>query len=273
MARRRENLLDTKSGDTPVEVTTVDSVSVPQYVTGRRIPGEGIHHLLRGPLYGRMLCDIEMNDTPTIVTEDDDDKQNSEGCSRQSEEVDRHQVLHMIVEKAPPSLGRWLPMANHVLGHGGLRNRNAPLRQLTRHEGAPRRGLDRLIVPDQLAYFGSDARSAGTTSPGIPCPVASEPRPVPLDDRLGLHDDEDLVPVGPDSVQQHPETTVQIRESRPFCRAMEDGELLSPGEILESQRAARSESREERAKKRRNHAGVRTSPEPKDQEGCARTNQ
>ena len=69
-----------------------------------------------------MFRDIEMNDTETIVTKDDEEEQNPEGCNRQSEEVDERQVLHMIFEKAPPGLGRWLPMANHVLGDGGLGN-------------------------------------------------------------------------------------------------------------------------------------------------------
>ena len=38
-----------------------------------------------------------------------------------------HQVLDMIVEKAPPGLGRWLATANHVLGNSGLRNGDAEL--------------------------------------------------------------------------------------------------------------------------------------------------
>ena len=36
-----------------------------------------------------MLGDIEMNDTATVVAKDDEDEQNSEGCGRQSEKVER----------------------------------------------------------------------------------------------------------------------------------------------------------------------------------------
>ena len=53
-----------------------------------------------------MIGDIEMNDTATLVAKDDEDEQNSEGCGRQSEKVERHQVVCMIIEKAPPSRGR-----------------------------------------------------------------------------------------------------------------------------------------------------------------------
>ncbi len=69
-----------------------------------------------------MFGDIEMNDTATVVAKDNEDEQNSEGCSRQSEKVERHQVVCMIIKKAPPSRGRWHAMANHILGDGGLGN-------------------------------------------------------------------------------------------------------------------------------------------------------
>ena len=46
----------------------------------------------------------------------------------------------MIIEKAPPVLRRWLAMANHVLGDGGLGYGYAKLRQLAVHAGsAPER--------------------------------------------------------------------------------------------------------------------------------------
>ena len=72
-----------------------------------------------------MLGDIEMNDTATLVAKDDEDEQNSEGCGRQSEKVERHQVLYMIIEKAPPSMGRRGAMTNHILGDGCLGNGDA----------------------------------------------------------------------------------------------------------------------------------------------------
>ena len=89
---RRQNLVDTKSRDAAVEVPAVDSISVPYQVPRRRVPWKSIDHLLRRPLGGRMFRDIEMSNTATIVTEDDEDEQYPEGCSRHSEEVDRHQV-------------------------------------------------------------------------------------------------------------------------------------------------------------------------------------
>ncbi len=198
----------------------------------------------------------EMNDTATIVTEHDENEKDPEGSSRQRKEVDGHQVLHMIIEKAPPGLRRWLAMANHVLGDGGLGNGDAKLYKLAVHAGSSPKRIGAAHVADQLAYSGRDGWASGTTSPTLPCPIAPEAGAVPPDDRLGFHDDEDPLPISPDSAQKHPETAVDIREPRTFHRTIEDGELLAKSEILESQLATSLERRDERAKKRPNHAGM-----------------
>ena len=114
---------------------SVGLVSVPYQVPRHRIPWKSIDHLLRHPLGRRMFGDIEMNGTTTVVAKDDEDEQNSEGCGRRGEKVERHQVLCMIIEKAPPSMGRWRAMANHILGDGSLGNGDAQLRQFAMHAG------------------------------------------------------------------------------------------------------------------------------------------
>jgi len=50
---------------------------------------------------------------------------------------------------------------------------------------------------------------------------------------VGFNNHEDLHPVGPEPAQEHPKATVQIRQARPFDRALEHGELLPKSEILE----------------------------------------
>ncbi len=98
-ARGGKDLLHSETIDATVEVRSVGLVSVSYQVPRRCIPWKSIDHLLRRPLGGRMFGDIEMNDTATVVAKDDEDEQNSEGCGRQSEKVERHQVLYMIIEK------------------------------------------------------------------------------------------------------------------------------------------------------------------------------
>ena len=99
----------------------------------------------------------------TVVAKDDEDEQNSEGCGRQSEKVERHQVVCMIIEKAPPSMGRWGAMTNHILGRrlpGKWRCLASPARH-ARGE-LPRRGL-------ALLMFRISSRISGATlgRPGL----------------------------------------------------------------------------------------------------------
>ena len=162
-ARCGKDLFYPETVDATIEVHSVALVSVPYQVPRRRVPWKRIDHLLRRPLSRRMFGDIEMNDTATVVAKDDEDEQNFEGCGRQSEKVERHQVVCMIIEKAPPSRGRWRAMANHILGDGGLGNGDAQLCQLAMHAGSSPERVGPAHVPYQLTYFGSDAWSSGPT--------------------------------------------------------------------------------------------------------------
>jgi len=54
----------------------------------------------------RMLCDIEMQDTPTIVTDDKKAIEHAEGDRRNHEEVHRGNRFPVITEKGKPARGR-----------------------------------------------------------------------------------------------------------------------------------------------------------------------
>ena len=147
-------------------------------------------------------------------------------------------------------------MANPILGDGGLGNGDAQLCQLAMHAGSSPERVGPAHVPYQLTYFGSDAWSSGPTPSALPSPISSEPTTVPADDRLRFHDDEDALPVSPDSAQQHPKPAVGLREPRPFHGTAEHGELLPKSDILKSQLATSLEGRDESGNQRRNHAGM-----------------
>ena len=54
-----------------------------------------------------MLCDIEVQDTPTVVTDDEKAIERAEGDRRNSEEVHRGNRFPVITEKGKPAPG-WL---------------------------------------------------------------------------------------------------------------------------------------------------------------------
>ena len=153
-------------------------------------------------------------------------------CGRQSEKVERHQVLYMIIEKAPPSRGRWRAMANHILGDGGLGNGDAQLCQLAMHAGSSPERVGPAHVPYQLTYFGSDAWSSWPTPSALPSPISSEPTTVPADDRLRFHDDEDALPVSPRFCATAPKT--RGRPSRAAAVSRNGSIGVGPGSAFTS---------------------------------------
>ena len=118
-------------------------------------------------------------------------------------------------------------------------------------------GLNRAIKAGST-FCGAQATpgSSRPTPSALPSPISSEPTTVPADNRLRFHDDEDALPVSPDSAQQHPKPAVDLREPRPFHGTAEDGELLPKSDILESQLATSLEGRDESGNQRRNHADM-----------------
>jgi hypothetical protein len=62
---------------------------------------------LHDPRACRMLCDIEVQDTPTVVTDDEKAIERAEGDRRNREEVHRGNRFPVIAEKGKPAPG-WL---------------------------------------------------------------------------------------------------------------------------------------------------------------------
>jgi hypothetical protein len=99
-----QDVVDLHRLETGPKGLAVDPVSVSQQESGRRVPGERVADLLRGPRGRRMFRDIDMHDPTAVVTQDEEDEQHPEGGRRHGEEVDGHEIGHVIIEKAPPPL-------------------------------------------------------------------------------------------------------------------------------------------------------------------------
>jgi hypothetical protein len=71
------------------ERLAVDGVAITQQPAGRRVIWKRLNDLLRGPGGRRVLRDVEMNDAPTVMEQDDKNEQNPTGDGRYSEEIHR----------------------------------------------------------------------------------------------------------------------------------------------------------------------------------------
>src|SRR5215831_14999190 len=94
------------------------------------VPRERLHQLLRRPFRSGMGGDVEMEQAPPIVRQDDKDIENSKSDGRHDEEVRRDQLPHVVIKERPPGLGWWFSLANHVFGHRCLRYLHAELEKL-----------------------------------------------------------------------------------------------------------------------------------------------
>src|SRR5215813_11411108 len=88
-------------------VVTVDAISI-SYQIVRRIPiGEGLDDLLGGPGRGGMLSDIEVQYLATTVFQYDEHEQHPQSDRRHREEIDRHQLVEVVMKKGLPRLSWW----------------------------------------------------------------------------------------------------------------------------------------------------------------------
>ena len=60
---------------------------------------------------------------------------------------------------------------------------------------------------------------------------------MPTDHGLGLHDEEGVLPVWPQAEERDPECAVSVGQLGPFGLALQNGQLLSQGEVLEGELA------------------------------------
>ncbi len=168
--------------------------------------------LLDDPQACRMLGDIEVQDTPTIVTDDEKAIEHAEGDRRNGEEVHRGNRFPVITEKGKPALG-WLRISRcpfHPTRDRSLRDIKieheklamdawrSPLWVLNDHpENQFLNLLRRLSSPD------------GPPDLGDQLPVQAESAPVPTHHRFGRDRNEGLLPSGPESADGDPEELVE----------------------------------------------------------------
>ncbi len=91
--------------------------------------------LLDDPQACRMLCDIEVQDAPTIVTDDEKAIEHAEGDRRNSEEVHRGNRFPVITEKGKPALSRIA--CQHERNHRGVEAHRAVKVEMRLRKGVP----------------------------------------------------------------------------------------------------------------------------------------
>jgi hypothetical protein len=167
--------------------------------------------LLDDPQACRMLCDIEMQNAPTIVTDDEEAIERAEGDRRNSEKVHRGDRFPVITEKGKPALG-WLRRSRcpfHPTRDRSLRDIKTEHEKLAMDAWrSPRWVLNDYPEDQFLNIFRRLSSPDGPPDLGDQLPVQTESAPVPTHHGFGRDRNEGLLPSGPESADGDPEELV-----------------------------------------------------------------
>src|SRR5260370_13854278 len=168
--------------------------------------------LLDDPRACRMLCDIEVQDTPAIVTDDEKAIEHAEGDRRNSEKVHRGNRFPVITEKGKPALSR-LRISRcpfHPTRDRSLRDIKTEHEKLAMDTRRSPRGvlndhpenqfpnlLGRLSSPDWPPDLGGQLSGQMVSAP------------FPSHHGFGRDRNEGLLPSGPESADGDPEELVE----------------------------------------------------------------
>ena len=211
-------------------------IAVKDQIPGRRPKWKGFPQLLDNPGGRGMGSNVEMQDPPTIMIDDDEAVEHAERKRGNGEEIHRRDGFPMVVKKGKPAPGRirspggsFHPPRDCSLGNieseheeFSVNTRRTPSGVLGNHAG------------DQFPnLYGGGSSSNPPSGVGDQPPVQAETGTVPPDNRLGCHDNKRLFPSRPETTSDNPKQPVEADEARPWTSPFQYDKLLTQGEIFE----------------------------------------
>ena len=191
-----------------------------------------------------MLRDVNVQDAPPIMADDEEAVAHAERDRWHSEEIHGRNRFPMVSKEGQPALGRVRISRRsfHPTGDGSLGKFE------TEHEEFPMypRCSPGWVVSDhpkdQLPNLLSRLSSSNLSpDSGDQPPEHTKTSPVPADDGFGRNDEKRLFPSRPDPPSDYPEDLVEEAQARARMSAFQHGELLPEHEILQNKIPATTE--------------------------------
>ena len=184
-----------------------------------------------------MSRNVEVDDTTTVMGQNDKHQQDLEPDRWHREEVHRSQLRHVIVEKRSPGLRRWTGAAYHVLRDRGLGYVETQFQQsqLTVDSRCAPEWIGPAHLLDYLSHLRVDLRSTGSLT-ALPSPVEPKAFPMPCHYSSGLNNDQTRAPIGPESGQSDPEPAIgHLQFGTRGNLPLEDAKLMTKSDDLQMQ--------------------------------------
>src|ERR1035438_5540098 len=168
-----------------------------------------------------MASDVEVQNAPAIMADDEEAVQNPKGESGDGKEIHGRDSFPMIAQKGQPALGglRDLGRSFHPAGNGSFRHLEADHQEFAMDARRTPTGIvsdhlkdqftDLLGDPVATAHWFSHFAEHG--------PVQFEPGSMPACDGVRQDDNECLFPLGPEPASYDPEEFVDDSQPWPRC--------------------------------------------------------
>ena len=220
---------------------------------------KGFSQRLYNPQALGMPRDVEMQNAPTIVADDEEAIEDAERDRRNGEEVHRGDSFPVVAQKGEPALG-WFRIFRRSFPPAGDRSLGEIKTEQEEFPVYPRRSPGRVLgdhPENQLPNLLRCRRSPNLCpdSEDQP-PIQKEAGPVPPNHGFRRDDDEGLLPTRADSPSNYPEEFIEEAEDRPWMAPLQHSELLSEREILQEEMPTttkRANKRSEPEKKQIEH--------------------
>jgi len=229
-ARRRHSARDfemTLLGNDPCGFHRCDHlepellIAIKDQVFLRSFKWKRLAQLLDDPTAGRMLRDVNVQDAPTIMTDDEEAVEHAERNRWRDEEIHGRNRFPMVSKERQPALG---PVgisrcSLHTTGDssfGKFKTEHAEFPM------DPRRSPGGVLNDHTKDQFPNllRCRSSSDRPPdsGDQPPVDSKTSPVPTDDGFRRDQDERMFPSRPNPQSDYPEELIEQAETRRGCR-------------------------------------------------------
>ena len=116
-SRRREDFTNPRASDPFTKQIPINRVAVMEQIARGVPPGKCLCDLLGRPFRGGMRRNIEMKYPTSVMTQSNEDEQDSKTDCRNDEKVCRDQLLCVVMQESTPGLGGRFTKVNHVIGN------------------------------------------------------------------------------------------------------------------------------------------------------------
>ena len=113
-ARCRQDFADAHVSHLFPELSAENSIAVAQQVARKLGEGKGLPQLLSRPFRGRVGGNIEVQNAAAVMGQNQENVENLEVDRGHREEINRDQLLHMILKECPPTLRGRFGSEDHV---------------------------------------------------------------------------------------------------------------------------------------------------------------